>query len=162
MSISPMLLPGELLPDTEWGLVAKAFEKNYSIIASYSAIPASTHVSLEIQEHGEAPGAPGLGRMGGVPPPPDSAPPSLWPAEAIRRAPATPTPPAPTANSLPHMLLFMLRPWKCTDETMEIVIARSHLEVRGVGGGGLMPTSITRGGCILLGVGGTGVSPASE
>ncbi|XP_049688057.1 endoglin [Accipiter gentilis] len=99
MSISPMLLPGELLPDTEWGLVAKAFEKNYSIIASYSAIPASTRVSLEIQEH-----------------------------EAIRRAPATPTPLAPTANSLPHTLLFMLRPWKCTDETMEIVIARSHLE----------------------------------
>uniref|UniRef100_A0A663FIY9 Endoglin n=1 Tax=Aquila chrysaetos chrysaetos TaxID=223781 RepID=A0A663FIY9_AQUCH len=99
MSISPMLLPGELLPDTEWGLVGKAFEKNYSIIASYSAIPASTRISLEIQEH-----------------------------EAIRRAPATPTPPAPTANSLPHTLLFMLRPWKCTDETMEIVIARSHLE----------------------------------
>ncbi|NXW17677.1 EGLN protein, partial [Circaetus pectoralis] len=68
MPISPMLLPGELLPDTEWGLVAKAFEKNYSIIASYSAIPASTRISLEIQEHGEAPGAPGLGRMGGVSP----------------------------------------------------------------------------------------------
>lgn len=29
----------------------------------------------------------------------------------------------------------MLQPWKCTDETMEIVIARSHLEVRrGLGG----------------------------
>uniref|UniRef100_A0A8C0BLZ3 Endoglin n=1 Tax=Buteo japonicus TaxID=224669 RepID=A0A8C0BLZ3_9AVES len=55
MSISAMLFPGELLPDTEWGLVAKAFEKNYSVIASYSAIPASTRVSLEIQEHGEAP-----------------------------------------------------------------------------------------------------------
>lgn len=134
MSISPMLLPGELLPDTEWGLVAKAFEKNYSIIASYSAIPASTRVSLEIQEHGEAPDAPRLGRMGGGPLPPTQPPPSLWLAEAIRRAPATPTPLAPTANSLPHTLLFMLRPWKCTDETMEIVIARSHLEVRGVGG----------------------------
>ncbi|KAF1668912.1 Endoglin, partial [Aptenodytes patagonicus] len=97
--ISSLLLPGELLPDTEQGLVAKAFEKNYSIIASYSAIPASTRISLEIQEH-----------------------------EAVRRAPATPTPPAPTANSLPHVLLLMLQPWKCTDETMEIVIARSHLE----------------------------------
>ncbi|KAM6193174.1 endoglin [Sarcoramphus papa] len=97
--ISSLLLPGELLPDTEWGLVAKAFEKNYSIIASYSAIPASTRVSLEIQEH-----------------------------EAVRRVPATPTPPAPTADSLPHTLLLMLQPWKCTDETMEIVIARSHLE----------------------------------
>ncbi|KAM6237497.1 endoglin [Spheniscus humboldti] len=97
--ISSLLLPGELLPDTERGLVAKAFEKNYSIIASYSAIPASTRISLEIQEH-----------------------------EAVRRAPATPTPPAPTANSLPHVLLLMLQPWKCTDETMEIVIARSHLE----------------------------------
>ncbi|XP_076211248.1 endoglin isoform X2 [Aptenodytes patagonicus] len=97
--ISSLLLPGELLPDTEQGLVAKAFEKNYSIIASYSAIPASTRISLEIQEH-----------------------------EAVRRVPATPTPPAPTANSLPHVLLLMLQPWKCTDETMEIVIARSHLE----------------------------------
>ncbi|NXT91040.1 EGLN protein, partial [Anhinga rufa] len=97
--ISSLLLPGEHLPDTESGLVAKAFEKNYSVIASYSAIPASTRISLEIQEH-----------------------------EAVRRVPATPTPPAPTADSLPHVLLLMLQPWKCTDETMEIVIARSHLE----------------------------------
>lgn len=46
----------------------------------------------------------------------------------------TPTAPSPTAYSLPHVLLLMLQPWKCTDETMEIVIARSHLEVRGDGG----------------------------
>ncbi|NXT33002.1 EGLN protein, partial [Pelecanoides urinatrix] len=97
--ISSRLFPGELLPDTEWGLVAKAFEKNYSVIASYSAIPASTRISLEIQEH-----------------------------EAVRRVPATPTPPAPTTDLLPNVLLLMLQPWKCTDETMEIVIARSHLE----------------------------------
>ncbi|NXL58461.1 EGLN protein, partial [Chordeiles acutipennis] len=97
--ISSLLLPGELLPDTEWGLVTKAFEKNYSVIASYSTIPTSTRVSLEIQEH-----------------------------EVVRRVPVTPTPPAPTTGSLPHVLLLMLKPWKCTDETMEIVIARSHLE----------------------------------
>ncbi|XP_075573045.1 endoglin [Pelecanus crispus] len=96
--MSSLLLTGELLPDTEQGLVAKAFEKNYSIIASYSAIPASTRISLEIQQH-----------------------------EAVRRAPVTPTPQAPTAD-LPRVLLLMLQPWKCTDETMEIVIARSHLE----------------------------------
>ncbi|KAM6117477.1 endoglin [Phoenicopterus ruber ruber] len=99
MSISSLLLPGKLLPDTEQGLVAKAFEKNCSVIASYSVIPASTRISLEIQEH-----------------------------EAVRRAPVTSTPPAPTADSLPYMLLLMLKPWKCTDETMEIIIARSHLE----------------------------------
>ncbi|KAM6243921.1 endoglin isoform 2-T2 [Porphyrio hochstetteri] len=93
------LLPGKVLPDTEEGLIAKAFEKNYSVIASYSVIPTSTHVSLEIQEH-----------------------------EAGRRAPATPTAPAPTIDSLPNVLLLMLQPWKCTDETMEIIIARSHLE----------------------------------
>ncbi|KAF1496910.1 Endoglin, partial [Eudyptula minor novaehollandiae] len=126
--ISSLLLPGELLPDTERGLVAKAFEKNYSIIASYSAIPASTRISLEIQEHGEAPSLPGWVGWGGVPPPLLSRPPSPRPAEAVRRASTTPTPPAPTANSLPHVLLLMLQPWKCTDETMEIVIARSHLE----------------------------------
>ncbi|NXV85365.1 EGLN protein, partial [Calonectris borealis] len=97
--ISSLLFPGERLPDTERGLVAKAFEKNYSVIASYSAIPASTRISLEIQEQ-----------------------------EAVRRAPVTPTPPAPTTDLLPHVLLLMLQPWKCTDETMEIVIARSHLE----------------------------------
>ncbi|NWH67743.1 EGLN protein, partial [Geococcyx californianus] len=96
--LSPKLLTGMLLPDTEQGLIAKAFEKNCSIIASYSIIPVSTHVSLEIQEH-----------------------------EAVRRVPMTPTPPAPTPN-MPHQLLFILKPWKCTDETMEIVIARSHLE----------------------------------
>ncbi|NXX21917.1 EGLN protein, partial [Podargus strigoides] len=95
--LSPVPLPGEVLPDTEQGLIAKAFEKNYSIIASYSIIPTSTHISLEIQEH-------------------------------ARRAPTTPTAPAPTAVSLPSRLLLMLQPWKCTDETMEIVIARSHLE----------------------------------
>ncbi|NXS95864.1 EGLN protein, partial [Jacana jacana] len=97
--ISSPLLLGEHLPDTEQGLIAKAFEKNYSVIASYSIIPTSARVSLEIQEH-----------------------------EAVRRAPTTTDPPAPTANSLPQMLLIMLQPWKCTDETMEIVIARSHLE----------------------------------
>ncbi|NXY79861.1 EGLN protein, partial [Glareola pratincola] len=99
--ISSPLIPGEHLPDTEQGLITKAFEKNYSVIASYSAIPASARVSLEIQEH-----------------------------EAVRRAPATtnPPPPPPPPNMLPHMLLLTLQPWKCTDETMEIVIARSHLE----------------------------------
>lgn len=60
-----MVLTGELLPDTERGLIAKAFEKNYSIVASYSVIPTSTRVSLEIQEHGEAPSTLGLGVMGG-------------------------------------------------------------------------------------------------
>ncbi|NWX06387.1 EGLN protein, partial [Caloenas nicobarica] len=97
--ISSLPFPGELLPDTERGLIAKAFEKNYSIVASYSVIPTSARVSLEIQEH-----------------------------EAVRRVPTTPTPPAPTAYSLPSMLLLTLQPWKCTDETMEIIIARSHLE----------------------------------
>lgn len=33
---------------------------------------------------------------------------------------------------LPHQVLRTLKPWKCTDETMEIVIIRSYLEVRGV------------------------------
>ncbi|KFU84292.1 Endoglin, partial [Chaetura pelagica] len=97
--ISSRLLPGELLPDTEQGLVAKAFEKNYSVIASYSTIPTSAHISLEIQEH-----------------------------EVVRKAPTTSTLPAPSTDSLPNVLLLMLQPWKCTDETMEIVIARSHLE----------------------------------
>ncbi|XP_068269987.1 endoglin [Nyctibius grandis] len=96
--ISPLLLPGMLLPDTERGLIAKAFEKNYSVIASYSTIPTSARISLEIQEH-----------------------------EAVRRVPVTPTPPAPTVDS-PRELLRMLQPWKCTDETMEIVIARPYLE----------------------------------
>lgn len=31
---------------------------------------------------------------------------------------------------LPHQVLLTLKPWKCTDETMEIVIIRSYLEVR--------------------------------
>lgn len=57
-------VPGFVLPDTEQDLIARAFEKNYSVIASYSTIPASTNINLEIQEHGEAPSAPGLGRMG--------------------------------------------------------------------------------------------------
>ncbi|NXW38647.1 EGLN protein, partial [Phaetusa simplex] len=97
--ISSPLIPGKHLPDTEQGLIAKAFEKNYSVIASYSTIPASARVSLEIQEH-----------------------------EAVRRVPTTTNPPPPPPNMLPHMLLLTLQPWKCTDETMEIVIARSHLE----------------------------------
>ncbi|KAM6399930.1 endoglin [Rhynochetos jubatus] len=97
--ISSGIYAGEFLPNTEQGLIAKAFEKNYSIIASYSVIPTSARIRMEIQEH-----------------------------EAVRRAPTTTTSPAPTADSLPHMLLLMLEPWKCTDETMEIIIARSHLE----------------------------------
>ncbi|NXY25484.1 EGLN protein, partial [Atrichornis clamosus] len=102
VSLFPMLLPGELLPDTEQGLIAKAFEKNYSIIASYSAIPASTHISLEIHGHDTV--------------------------ETVE-TPVTTTPAAAThPPDLPHKLLLMLNPWKCTDETMEIVIIRSHLE----------------------------------
>ncbi|XP_009977688.1 PREDICTED: endoglin, partial [Tauraco erythrolophus] len=97
--ISSWLPPSEFLPDTEQGLIAKAFEKNYSVIASYSVIPASAHISLELREH-----------------------------EAVRKAPVTPIPPAPTADLVPHSLLLMLQPWKCTDDTMEIIIARSHLE----------------------------------
>ncbi|XP_053940243.1 endoglin isoform X1 [Cuculus canorus] len=101
VSMSPMLIPGELLPDTEQGLIAKAFEKNYSIIASYSIIPVSTHISLEIQEH-----------------------------EMVRKVPVMPTTSAPARDrdTLPRALLLMLQPWKCTDETLEIVIARYLLE----------------------------------
>ncbi|NWI64638.1 EGLN protein, partial [Todus mexicanus] len=97
--ISSPLIPGSRLPDTEQGLVATAFEKNYSVIASYSVIPTSARISLEIQEH-----------------------------ETARRAPETPTPLVPTMDSMPSMLLLMLQPWKCTDETMEIVIDRTHLQ----------------------------------
>ncbi|NXC03128.1 EGLN protein, partial [Orthonyx spaldingii] len=96
---STKLLTGSLLPDTEQDLVAKAFEKNYSVIASYSAIPASTHINLEIQGH-----------------------------ETVE-TPVTTTPRVITQPSdLPRQVLLMLKPWKCTDETMEIVIIRSYLE----------------------------------
>lgn len=79
----------------------------------------------------------------------------------------TSIPLGPTADVLPHKLLHTLQPWKCTDETMEIVIARSHLEVRGVEGVPT-PANITWGGvCVVchilvwvLGVGGMGLSPA--
>ncbi|NWW31579.1 EGLN protein, partial [Panurus biarmicus] len=99
VSLFPMLFPGELLPDTEQDLIAKAFEKNYSVIASYSAIPASTHISLEIQGH-----------------------------ETVE-TPVTTTPLVITQPpDLPHQVLLTLKPWKCTDETMEIVIIRSYLE----------------------------------
>ncbi|NXB63644.1 EGLN protein, partial [Struthidea cinerea] len=95
----PTLFPGALLPDTEQDLIAKAFEKNYSVIASYSAIPASTHISLEIQGHETA------------------------------KTPVTTTPLVITQPpDLPHQVLLTLKPWKCTDETMEIVIIRSYLE----------------------------------
>ncbi|XP_068067515.1 endoglin [Anomalospiza imberbis] len=99
MPLFSMLFPGTLLPDTEQGLIAKAFEKNYSVIASYSAIPASTHISLEIHEH------------------------------EMVKTPVTTTPVVITQPpDLPHQVLFTLQPWKCTDETMEIVIIRSYLE----------------------------------
>ncbi|NWI53006.1 EGLN protein, partial [Calyptomena viridis] len=98
LPISPILF-GELLPDTEQGLIAKASQMNYSIIASYSAIPFSTRMSLEILEH-----------------------------ETVKKTLVT-TPSAPTAELEPHQLLHMLKPWKCTDETMEIIIIRSHLKV---------------------------------
>ncbi|NWX31794.1 EGLN protein, partial [Notiomystis cincta] len=95
----PMLFPGELLPDTEQDLIAKAFEKNYSVIASYSAIPASPHISLEIHGH------------------------------EMVKTPVTTTPLVITQPpDLPHQVLLTLKPWKCTDETMEIVIIRSYLE----------------------------------
>ncbi|XP_062446619.1 endoglin [Rhea pennata] len=98
-AMSPKLLKGEVLPDTEQGLIAMAFEKNYGVIASYSTIPLSTRVTLEIQEH-----------------------------DVAKEPPATPTPTSPPSDMLSHTLLLMLQPWKCTDDTMEIVIARSHLE----------------------------------
>ncbi|NXG08372.1 EGLN protein, partial [Sakesphorus luctuosus] len=103
MPIFPMVLPGKLLPDTEQGLIAKAFEKNCSTIASYSSIPATTSINLEILEH-----------------------------ELVKKRTEMTTPPAPPtppAELQPHQLLLMLKPWKCTDETMEITIIRSHLKV---------------------------------
>ncbi|NWX62467.1 EGLN protein, partial [Promerops cafer] len=99
MPLFSMLLPGVLLPDTEQDLIAKAFEKNYSVIASYSAIPVSTHISLEIHKHEKV------------------------------ETPVTTTPLVITQPpDLPHQVLLTLKPWKCTDETMEIVIIRSYLE----------------------------------
>ncbi|NXD39673.1 EGLN protein, partial [Copsychus sechellarum] len=99
MPLFSALLQGQLLPDTEQDLIAKAFEKNYSVIASYSAIPASTHISLEIHGH-----------------------------ETVE-TPVTTTPLVITQPpDLPHRVLLTLKPWKCTDETMEIVIIRSYLE----------------------------------
>ncbi|NWY39831.1 EGLN protein, partial [Sylvia atricapilla] len=93
------LITGQLLPDTEQDLIATAFEKNYSVIASYSAIPASTHISLEIQGH------------------------------EMVNMPVTTTPLVITQPpDLPHQVLLTLKPWKCTDETMEIIIIRSYLE----------------------------------
>ncbi|NWQ60116.1 EGLN protein, partial [Neopipo cinnamomea] len=103
MTIFPTLLPGELLPDTEQGLIAKAFEKNYSIIASYSAIPATTRISMEIQEN-----------------------------KTAKKVTETITPMTrltPTPELQPHQLLLLLKPWTCTDETMEITIIKSHLKV---------------------------------
>ncbi|XP_066057090.1 endoglin isoform X2 [Chamaea fasciata] len=92
-------LTGNLLPDTEQDLIATAFEKNYSVIASYSAIPASTHINLEIQGH------------------------------EMVKMPVTTTPLVTTQPpDLPRRVLLTLKPWKCTDETMEIVIIRSYLE----------------------------------
>lgn len=65
------------------------------------------------------------------------------PAEVPRKPPPMLTSPAPTLDTLPNDLLLMLRPWKCTDDTMEIIITRSHLEVRALpacwGGGGSHP-----------------------
>ncbi|XP_021269284.1 endoglin [Numida meleagris] len=90
---------GGLLPDTEQGLIAKAFEKNYSVIASYSVIPISPHITLKIHER-----------------------------EVPRKPPVVPTSSTPSPDLLPNKLLIMLKPWKCTDDTMEIIIARSHLE----------------------------------
>ncbi|CAN8198064.1 unnamed protein product [Coccothraustes coccothraustes] len=94
---APLL--GKTLPDTEQGLIAEAFEKNCSVIASYSAIPASTHITLQIHEH-----------------------------ETVK-TPVTATTIAMTQPpDLPRQVLLTLKPWKCTDETMEIVIVRSYLE----------------------------------
>ncbi|NXK32182.1 EGLN protein, partial [Piprites chloris] len=103
MTIFPTLLPGELLPDTEQGLIAKAFEKNYSIIASYSAIPATTRISMEIQENKIA--------------------------KKVTEMITPMTRLTPTPELQPHQLLLLLKPWTCTDETMEITIIKSHLKV---------------------------------
>uniref|UniRef100_A0A8D2QL36 Endoglin n=1 Tax=Zosterops lateralis melanops TaxID=1220523 RepID=A0A8D2QL36_ZOSLA len=92
-------VPGFVLPDTEQDLIARAFEKNYSVIASYSTIPASTNINLEIQEH----------EMVKLP---------------LKTTPLVITQPP----DLPRQVLLTLKPWKCTDETMEIVIIRSYLE----------------------------------
>lgn len=75
------------------------------------------------------PGAPPGLRVFGLGVSPLSSPCPL-PAEVPRKPPPMPTSPAPTLDTLPNDLLLMLRPWKCTDDTMEIIITRSHLEVR--------------------------------
>ncbi|KAF4789116.1 endoglin isoform X1 [Turdus rufiventris] len=99
MPFAREMLRGEHLPDTEQDLIAKAFEKNCSIIASYSAIPASTQISMEILGH-----------------------------ETVETPVATTPLVTIQSQDLPHRVLHTLKPWKCTDETMEIVIIRSYLE----------------------------------
>lgn len=54
------------------------------------------------------------------------------PAEVPKKLPVGPTSSAPSPDDVSSSLLFTLSPWKCTDDTMEIVIARSNLEVRAV------------------------------
>lgn len=93
------LLDERVLPDSEQGLIGLAHQRGFDDIASYTDIPSATHVTLELH----------------------------------RCEPEVKTPPPTAAQHLKTVNIVqtffsLLPPWKCTDDSIEIVVPKMNLK----------------------------------
>ncbi|XP_019366092.1 PREDICTED: endoglin [Gavialis gangeticus] len=90
----PIKVAGNNLPNTEQGLINRVLEMNYSIIASYLDIPSASNVTIRIQK--------------------------CAPNDVISTTTATGQ--SVSLESKIRSELNLMKPWKCTNDSIEIAI----------------------------------------
>ncbi|XP_008167480.2 endoglin [Chrysemys picta bellii] len=92
-------LDERVLPDNEQGLIGLAHDKGFDDIASYTDIPSATHVTLELNRCEP--------EVKTLPPPPAQR---------------------PDAVNIVQTFFSLFPPWKCTDDSIEIVMPKMNLQ----------------------------------
>ncbi|TFK08374.1 exocyst complex component 4-like [Platysternon megacephalum] len=88
-----------VLPDNEQGLIGLARKRGFDDIASYTDIPSATHVTLELHRC----------------------------EPEVKTPPPTPAQ-HPKAVNIVQTFFSLLTPWKCTDDSIEIVVPKMNLK----------------------------------
>ncbi|CAM4571573.1 unnamed protein product [Lepidochelys kempii] len=92
-------LDENVLPDNEQGLISLARERGFDDIASYTDIPSATHVTLELHRC----------------------------EPEVNTPPPTPAQHPETVNIV-QAFFSLSRPWKCMDDSIEIVMLKTTLQ----------------------------------
>uniref|UniRef100_A0A8C3RYM8 Endoglin n=2 Tax=Chelydra serpentina TaxID=8475 RepID=A0A8C3RYM8_CHESE len=88
-----------VLPDNKQGLIGLARKRGFDDIASYTDIPSATHVTLELHRC----------------------------EPEMKTSPPTPAQ-RPKAVNIVEAFFILSQPWKCTDDSIEIVVWKRALE----------------------------------